>query len=145
MVSVREISRKNVDLCSELDADSINLWNQKQWLSEIKKKGVKVFALFLSTKVIGVTVIQVVIDEAQLHYFSIHPEFRRNGYGSLLMKNLINKCENLRLKKILLEVSEGNSIAKKFYFKFNFFTVGKRRNYYRDGSDAILKEKKLTK
>ena len=34
MVSVREISRKNVDLCSELDAYSINLWNQKQWISE---------------------------------------------------------------------------------------------------------------
>ena len=145
MVSVREISRKNVDLCSELDAYSINLWNQKQWISESKKKGVKVFALFLSTKVIGVTVIQVVVDEAQLHYFSIHPEFRRNGYGRYLMKKVINKCENLGLKKILLEVSEDNSIAEKFYFEFDFFTVGKRRNYYKDGSDAILKEKKITK
>ena len=60
------------------------------------------------------------------------------------MSYLIKKCEKLNLKKLLLEVSESNSTAEKFYSHFDFSTVGIRKNYYKDGSDALLKEKKLT-
>ena len=60
------------------------------------------------------------------------------------MNYLIKKCENLNLKKLLLEVSQSNASAERFYSRFDFSTVGIRRNYYQDGSDAVLKEKKLT-
>jgi len=43
-----------------------------------------------------------------------------------------------------LEVSQGNVTAERFYNRFDFFTVGIRKNYYKDGSHALLKEKKLT-
>ena len=66
------------------------------------------------------------------------------GFGSYLMSYLIKKCEKLNLKKILLEVSQGNVIAERFYNRFDFSTVGIRKNYYKDGSHALLKEKKLT-
>ena len=58
--------------------------------------------------------------------------------------NLIKKCEKLNLKKILLEVSQSNVTAERFYRRFDFSTVGIRKNYYKDGSHALLKEKKLT-
>ena len=61
------------------------------------------------------------------------------------MKYLIMECEKLNIRKLLLEVSETNSIAEIFYFKFNFLTVGRRKNYYKDGTDAVLKEKKFIK
>ena len=57
------------------------------------------------------------------------------------MNYMIIGCENLNIKKLLLEVSETNSIAETFYCKFNFLTVGRRKKYYKDGTDAILKEK----
>ena len=60
------------------------------------------------------------------------------------MSYLIKKCEKLNLKKLLLEVSQSNVTAERFYSRFDFFTVGVRRDYYKDGSDALLKEKKLT-
>ena len=60
------------------------------------------------------------------------------------MTYLIKDCEKLNIKKLLLEVSETNSIAEIFYCKFNFLTVGRRKNYYQGGADAVLKEKKFT-
>ncbi len=60
------------------------------------------------------------------------------------MRYLINKCEKLNLKKLLLEVSQSNVTAERFYRRFDFSTVGIRKNYYKDGSHALLKEKKLT-
>ena len=145
MIIVREIYAKEVELCFELDANSIGLWTKKQWKNEFNKERTKVFALLLSNKIIGVCVIQVVVDEAQLNYLSINQKFRRKGYGSYLMRYLIKKCEILNLKKLSLEVSEINLVAEKFYNYFNFLTVGKRINYYRNGSNAVLKEKKLIK
>jgi len=59
------------------------------------------------------------------------------------MSYLIKKCEKLNLKKILLEVSQGNVTAERFYSSFDFSTVGIRKNYYKDGSHALLKEKNL--
>ena len=143
MISIKEIDHKEFELCFELDSNSICLWTKKQWEKELDKKGVKVVALLLEKKIIGLYVVHLIIDEAQVNYFSILKNFQRKGYGSYLMNYLIKQCEKLNIKKLLLEVSETNSIANVFYSKFNFLTVGRRKNYYRDGTDAVLKEKIL--
>ena len=139
------MNHKEFELCFELDSNTICLWTKRQWENEFKKIGVKVVALLLGSKIIWIYVIHTIIDEAQINYFSIKEQFRRKGYGSYLMKYLIKQCEKLNIKKLLLEVSETNSIAEVFYCKFNFLTVGRRKNYYKDGADAVLKEKKLKK
>ena len=94
--------------------------------------------------VIGICVFQVVLDEAQINYFVVKQKFRKKGFGSFFMSYLIKKCEKLNLKKLLLEVSQSNVTAERFYSRFDFSTVGIRKNYYKDGSHALLKEKKLT-
>ena len=60
------------------------------------------------------------------------------------MNYLIKRCKKLNINKLLLEVSQSNSTAENFYNRFDFSTVGIRKNYYKDGSDALLKEKNLT-
>ena len=144
MISVKQIKEKDIDLCYGLDSNTISLWSKNQWANEFKKEGTKVFGLFSLNLVIGICVFHVVLDEAQINYFAVNEEFRKKGFGSYLMKYLIEYCEKLNIKKLFLEVSKNNLIAEKFYSSFNFSTGGMRKNYYRDGSDALLKEKKLT-
>ena len=145
MIFIKLIKDKDIDLCYELDSKTISLWSKKQWANEFKKKGTKVFGLLIENLLIGICVLQVVIDEAQIHYFVVKQEFRKKGFGSHFMKFLINKCQKLNINRLLLEVSQDNEIAENFYSRFDFNTVGIRRNYYKDGSDALLKEKKLIK
>ena len=144
MISIKQINEKDVDLCYELDSDTISLWSKKQWSNEFKKEGTKIFGLLIKNSVIGICVFQVVLDEAQINYFVVNQKFRKKGFGSYLMSYLIKKCEKSNLTKLLLEVSQSNVTADRFYSRFNFSTVGIRKNYYRDGSHALLKEKKLT-
>ena len=144
MISIKQINEKDIDLCYELDLNTISLWSKKQWINEFKKEDTKIFVLIITNLVIGICVFQVVLDEAQINYFVINKKFRKKGFGSYLMSYLIKKCEKLDIKKLFLEVSHTNSVAKNFYGRFDFHTVGIRRNYYKDGSDALLKEKKLT-
>ena len=145
MISIKEIKPKDFEVCFELDSKTISLWSKKQWENEFKKKGVKVFGLLLFKEVIGVCVFQNVIDEAQINFLTVNQKFRRQGFGTYLLSQVIKKCEMMDIQKIFLEVSENNIAAENFYNNFDFFTVGVRKNYYQDGSNALLKEKKLIK
>jgi len=144
MISIKQINEKDIDLCYELDSKTIALWSKKQWTNEFKKEGTKIYGLLITNLVIGICVFQVVLDEAQINYFAVNKKFRKKGFGSYLLSYLIHKCKKLNIKKLLLEVSQKNVIAESFYSRFDFSTVGIRKNYYKDGSDALLKEKKLT-
>ena len=144
MISIKQINKKDIDLCYELDSNTISLWSKEQWANEFKKDGTKVFVILIKNSVIGICVFQVVLDEAQINYFVINKKFREKGFGSYFMSYLIKKSEKLNLKKLLLEVSQSNVTAERFYSRFDFYTVGMRKNYYKDGSHALLKEKKLT-
>ena len=144
MISIKEINEEDIDLCYELDSNSISLWSKKQWSSEFKKKGIKVFGLLVSNLVVGICVFQVILDEAQINYFVVKEKFRKKGFGSCLMSFLIKWCIKFNVNKLFLEVSQNNITAQKFYNHFDFSTVGIRNNYYKDGSAALLKEKNLT-
>ena len=143
MLFIEEIKQKDIQLCFDLDSSTISLWSKKQWCDEFKKQGIKVYGLYYSNLLIGLCSFQIVLDEGQINYFSIQQEFRRKGFGSLLMNFLIKECEKLKIKKLLLELSDSNLTAEKFYSRFGFFTVGIRKSYYKDGSNAFLKEKKI--
>ena len=143
MISIKQINKKDIDLCYELDSKTISLWTKKQWVQELKKEDINVFGLLFTNLIVGICVFHVVLDEAQINYFVVDKKYRKKGFGSFLMKFLIKRCEKLNLNKLVLEVSQSNVTAEKFYSHFDFFTVGIRKNYYKDGSDALLKEKKL--
>ena len=144
MLTIKQIKEKDIDLCYELDSNTISLWSKKQWIDEFKKEGVNVFGLLLSNLVVGICVFQIVLDEAQINFFVVDQKYRKKGFGSYLMSYLIKQCEKLNINKLFLEVSHTNVPAEKFYSSFDFCTIGIRRNYYKDGSDALLKEKNLT-
>ncbi len=144
MLSIKQLNEKDIELCYELDSNTISLWSKEQWVQEFKKEGVKVFGLLLSNLVIGICVFHIVIAEAQINFFVVNQKYRKKGFGSYLMIYLIKQCEKLNIHKLVLEVSHTNVVAEKFYNRFDFSTVGIRRKYYKDGSDALLKEKNLT-
>ena len=145
MISIKQINEKDIELCYELDSNTIALWSRTQWANEFKKDGIKVFGLLLENILIGLCVLHIVLDEAQIHYFVVNQKFRKKGFGSYLMRHLIKECKKLNINRLLLEVSQSNTIAENFYKSFDFSTVGRRKNYYKDGSDALLKEKKINK
>ena len=129
MISIKQINKKDIDLCYELDSNTISLWSKKQWVNELKKEDVKVFGLLLSNLVIGICVFHVVLDEAQINFFVVNQKYRGKGYGSYLMSYLIKECEKSSINRIFLEVSNTNITAEKFYNRFEFSTVGIRKNY----------------
>ena len=38
MISIKRINEEDIDLCYELDSDTISLWSKRQWANEFKKR-----------------------------------------------------------------------------------------------------------
>ncbi len=88
----------------------------------------------------GYAVVWIIGDEADLHWLEIFEEFRGRGLGRNFLKHLLEEMKKEGVKKLLLEVSDKNITALGLYRSFGFREVGRRKNYYSDGSDAILME-----
>ena len=141
MKIIKEINESEAKVCFLLDSESIKLWNYQQWESELKRKDSKAIAIYENEKLIGVCVFQFLFEEAELNFLAIRSGFTRKGLGKILFAEFLNISKKNNIKKIFLEVSSRNSPAIRFYENFNFVTTSIRKNYYKDGSDAILKTK----
>jgi len=38
MISIKQIKENYIDLCYELDSNTISLWTKKQWANEFQKR-----------------------------------------------------------------------------------------------------------
>ena len=145
MIEIREIYSNNSKSCYELDLQSIKHWNKHQWENELEKDDVTAIGIYLNNSILGVCVIHKVYDEAEIRYLSVHPSYKRIGLGKKLIYKIFEECKNENIKRIFLEVSIKNKQASSFYDCFGFETISIRKKYYKDGSDAFLKEKMLNK
>ena len=143
MIRIKEVNYTNSKCCYELDLKSIKHWNQNQWEKELKKNYVTALGIYLNDTIIGVCVFHKIHDEAEIRYLSVDPNYKRRGLGKKLIYNIFQECKDENIKKIFLEVSIKNKQALSFYDYLGFETIGIRKKYYKDGSDALLKEKNV--
>ena len=65
-----------------------------------------------------------------LRHHSRMPTYRRNHLADRMLKKAFEKLETNGVKRVLLEVREGNNAAITLYKKYGFEQIGKRKNYY---------------
>ncbi len=145
MISIKVIDSKYSKSCYELDSKSIKHWNQNQWKNELEKDYVTAMGIYLNNSILGVCVFHKIHDEAEIRYISVDPSYKRKGLGKKLIYKIFKECKNENIKRIFLEVSVKNQQALSFYDYFGFKTISIRKKYYKDGSDAFLKNKILNK
>ena len=90
-------------------------------------------------RVVGFAGVWLMVDEAHITTFGVHPEFRRQGIGRRLMVRLLEVADEMRASRMTLEVRVGNLAAQELYRRFGFEVAGRRPRYYTDdGEDALV-------
>ena len=145
MIHIREINYKNSNSCYEMDLKTIKHWSRNQWKNELEKDYITGIGIQYKKSILGICVFYKIHDEAEIRYLSVDPNYKRRGLGKKLIYNIFQECKDENIKKIFLEVSIKNKQALSFYDYLGFETIGIRKKYYKDGSDALLKEKMLNK
>jgi [ribosomal protein S18]-alanine N-acetyltransferase len=88
---------------------------------------------------VGSLVAHRVDTEWELENIVVAGKFRRSGFGSLLLNELIEQVRTTKGECIFLEVRESNYSARGLYEKHSFKPVGSRRGYYSNPfEDAVL-------
>jgi len=76
---------------------------------------------------------------ASIQNLAVASEFRRCGYGEILLAHMIELAQSLNVATIFLEVRTGNVAARALYEKHGFSAIGVRKDYYRfPTEDAII-------
>ena len=82
--------------------------------------------------------------EAHILNIAVHPDYRRMGLGTHLMRFFYDFCLTMKVKTITLDVRSSNHPAIKMYRKMGFRKLGLRPHYYADnGEDALIMGLKL--
>jgi ribosomal-protein-alanine N-acetyltransferase len=89
--------------------------------------------------VVGFAGVWLMVDDAHVTTFGVHPDWRRQGIGRQLFLNLYELSVTLRARQMTLEVRVSNGPAQALYRSFGFEIVGRRPHYYTDdGEDALV-------
>jgi ribosomal-protein-alanine N-acetyltransferase len=83
--------------------------------------------------------IWLMVDEAHVTTFAVHPDWRRQGIGRQLLLNLVELAGTIGARRMTLEVRPSNAGAQELYRSFGFAVAGRRPRYYTDdGEDALV-------
>ncbi|MCC6614525.1 MAG: ribosomal protein S18-alanine N-acetyltransferase [Anaerolineae bacterium] len=90
-----------------------------------------------ASHIVGYGGLWLISDEAHISTIATHPEYRRRGWGELLLAGMVQKALVLRASYVVLEVRVSNVTAQNLYHKYGFVTVDVKKGYYHNnGEDA---------
>ena len=107
-------------------------WSKNQIINQMNKKTNLSFGAFYNNMLVSFILGDLFniekISEYEILLIYVCKNFRKKGLG----KELLNKIEknNIRLKKIYLEVSKNNSEGILFYKKMKFIEMNTRKKYF---------------
>jgi len=143
-IDLEVLTEKDLEKVLELDELCFGgLWSLDAYKREIESPNSYLLIINinqdLSKKVIGLGCFWAILEEAHITILAIHPNFQRQGLGSLLLENLLNEAVKRKLERATLEVGENNNKAINLYQKFGFKEAGRRKKYYKKtGEDALI-------
>jgi ribosomal-protein-alanine N-acetyltransferase len=117
-------------------------WTRSQLSGILPMAGVDLTLAVDRTRevVVGFSLVRTVTDESELLLLAVLPSEQRRGVGGLLLDHFIGAGREYGLRRVHLEVRDGNP-AIGMYQRAGFSPVGRRRNYYHASSgktyDAI--------
>ena len=80
----------------------------------------------------------LMVDEAHITTFAVHPAWRRQRIGERLLLAFLDVAIDRGAHEATLEVRLSNLAARKLYEKYGFRPVGLRPRYYTDDQEDAL-------
>ena len=80
----------------------------------------------------------IMVDEAHITTFAVHPAWRRQRLGERLLLAILDIAIARGAREATLEVRLSNLPARRLYEKYGFRPVGLRPRYYSDNNEDAL-------
>lgn len=139
------LKTKYLDSLVELENKCFKIpWSKNMFLGDVDNPNAYYILIINDDRVIGYCGLYRVLDESSITNIAVHPDFRKKGLATLMLRNIFEYCLKASISFVTLEVRESNTDAIKLYMDNGFEIVGERKNYYADNREtAILMTKYL--
>lgn len=146
MISFEMLSKENVNDVLKLEQRCFSdPWTLKMFTAELDNDiSVYIVARDEDTDcVTGYGGMWLMYDCADITNVAVDERYRREGLGSRILGLLENIAKEKGMCALTLEYRKSNTSAEALYKKLGFEQNGLRRNYYKNGEDAVLMIKNL--
>ena len=139
-LTFRRMTQDDADVIAEIEAKSFAMpWSREAFWREAQNELATYIVGELDGRIIAYAGAWVSFNQAEVMSVAVEPEFRGQGFGTILFGELIKAVKARGAESITLEVRPSNTVAIKLYESFGLRSVGRRKGYYIDnGEDALI-------
>jgi len=144
MSQLVHITQANVGLYMRRVLEIENLsfptpWSVEAFRGELRNSLSRLWGWEEEDRLQGYICYWITMREIQVLNVAVHPDQRRRGVGTGLIRRAVRSGIAHGVEELWLEVRTSNRSARNLYEKLGFRAVGRRSRYYRDtGEDAIV-------
>ena len=114
-------------------------WPSNAYRSELMTNRLATyFVARIDGRIVGYGGMWLMVDEAHITTFAIHPGWRRQRIGERLLLAFLDLARDRHAREATLEVRLSNLAARRLYEKYGFRPVGLRPRYYSDNNEDAL-------
>ena len=140
--AIRLAKRSDAVRIAEMSRDIIESglgwsWTPARVALEINEKSSNVIVTLEGKEVIGFAVMRYLDSEARLNLFGVHPDHRRKGVGTRMLKWLEKTALINGSSVIYLEARSRNQTARTFYKGLGYREIQRIPGYYEGRESAI--------
>jgi len=113
-------------------------WSRASYAAECERLGKQIWGVMTGEQLVGFGILWVILDEAHVVMLAVHPDYRRQGIGKMIVEHLLTIAQAKQCPWVVLEVRVSNQAARHLYEKLGFTPLGIRKNYYHDPDENGL-------
>jgi ribosomal-protein-alanine N-acetyltransferase len=112
-------------------------WNEHEVEGLLAERAVVTHRATAGRALAGFIMSRLAADEAEILSVAVARNWRGRGLAGKLLALHLRRLAGLGVRTVFLEVGEANDPAIALYGRAGFVEVGRRENYYDDGSGRI--------
>lgn len=105
--------------------------SESQIVNHLRQRNAIGTVIDIEDQVVGYMLYSIHSQSYRLHRIAVDAEFQRKGYGSALMRRMLDKLHPTRRSSIRFDVSEWETGMHLFLQKMGFFAESVREGNYR--------------
>ncbi len=140
-VKIRPMEISDIDAVIAVEAKAYgeHHWSKESFYNELSNDLARYFAAVdENNNLVGYAGCWQILEEAHITNIAVDVNFRRKNIGEALLKSIIDKCYEEKIKYITLEVRVSNTAAIGLYEKYGFKSLGVRKGYYQNNNEDAL-------
>ena len=140
-ITIKPMEKEDVASVVTIEAQAYgeHHWSEDSFLNEISNELARYYSAFDENgKLVGYAGCWQILEEVHITNIAVSPDFRRQGIGEMLLKQIIDDCYKNMAKYVTLEVRISNTPAINLYEKYGFKSFGVRKGYYQNNNEDAL-------